>query len=313
METLDVRLFGMLNIRSSDGSNIRLHTPRVQELFCYLVLKRDQVHPRELLFDLFWRNSPPAQARRNLRQTLWQIQSCFNSELCSDVRVVFACAAWVQITPNIMLHTDVTDFEQAFKLAQGMPSDSITAQQATALQAAVDLYQGDLLEGWYSDWCLVERERLQTMYLAMLDQLMGFCDLNQRYDRGLDYGARVLRYDRANERTHRRMMRMLYLSGNRSAALQQYKQCTAALREELDVAPSTRTAQLYAQIQSDTLEPKQQFDLVEPSSAGAGIRSGSLVDMLDRLRRMRDVVTSVQTQLRQDIQMIDTMIDELSG
>jgi len=28
----------------------------------------------------------------------------------------------------------------------------------------VDLYQGDLLEGWYQDWLLCERERLQNMF-----------------------------------------------------------------------------------------------------------------------------------------------------
>ena len=63
MDTIDIRLFGQLTIRSGNGDEISLATPRVQELFCYLVLQHDQIHSRELLFDLFWRNSSPIQAR----------------------------------------------------------------------------------------------------------------------------------------------------------------------------------------------------------------------------------------------------------
>src|SRR5438128_1039451 len=58
------------------------------------------------------------------------------------------------------------------------------------------LYRGDLLEGWYSDWCLYERERLQHMYLAMLDKLMEYSESHQEYETGQTYGMRALRYDR---------------------------------------------------------------------------------------------------------------------
>jgi len=40
------------------------------------------------------------------------------------------------------------------------------------LQEAVRLSYADLLEGWYQDWCLYERERLQNIYLLILDKLM---------------------------------------------------------------------------------------------------------------------------------------------
>ena len=34
------------------------------------------------------------------------------------------------------------------------------------------LYRGDLLTGWYQDWCLIERERYQCMFVSLLDKLM---------------------------------------------------------------------------------------------------------------------------------------------
>ena len=38
----------------------------------------------------------------------------------------------------------------------------------------------------------------------------------------LAYGARILHCDRARERTHRRLMRLHFLAGDRTAALRQY-------------------------------------------------------------------------------------------
>jgi DNA-binding SARP family transcriptional activator len=314
MDALNVSLFGRLTIRWADGELVNLATPRVQELFCYLVLQRDQAHSREILFDLFWRNSSPSQARRNLRQTLWQLQRIFDvSESCSAVRLVRTCTTWVQINPDATLQTDVATFEQAFALVNGVPADHMNPQQAQVLQSAVALYRGDLLEGWYQDWCLVERERLQNKYLAMLDKLMCFCEARQMYDIGLDYGKLVLRYDRANERAHRRIISLFYLSGNRTAALNQYENCVAALQEELDVGPSARTTTLYQQICADTLDARPHADMAAPLALDQGAGGYPLVGVLDSLRQMWATVAMMQGQLQQEIQTIEKAIAEWHG
>ncbi len=64
----------------------------------------------------------------------------------------------------------------------------------------MDLYRGDLLEGWYQEWCLFERERLQNAYMLMLDKLMGYCEAHSEYEQGLVYGDLILRLDHASER-----------------------------------------------------------------------------------------------------------------
>src|SRR5205823_7801753 len=113
--------------------------------------------------------------------------------------------------------------EQAFTCTEGVSSRDLDDRQVQLLLGAVQLYQGDLLEGCYLEWCLAERERLQRMYLAMLDKLMGHCEAHREYETGLDYGLRILRCEPASERTHRRMMRLQYLAGDRTAALRQYQ------------------------------------------------------------------------------------------
>ncbi|MCB9134974.1 MAG: tetratricopeptide repeat protein [Anaerolineales bacterium] len=59
---------------------------------------------------------------------------------------------------------------------------------------------------------------------------------------------------------HRQLMRLLVLSGQRSAALEQYQMCKSRLLDELGVEPGVKTQALYEQIRQGT-------PLVAPSSA----------------------------------------------
>jgi len=228
---------------------------KAQELFCYLLLHRDRPHNREILADVLCGDSPTARPRKCLRQALWQLQAGLGSQTERLAHPVFLVEPnWVQLNPQAEVWLDVTVFEQAFDLVHGVVGRHLGAAGAQVLQEAVHLYQGDLLEGWYQDWCVYERERLQQMCLTVLDKLMDYCEAHQEYERGLVYGACSLRYDRARERTYRRLMRLCYLSGDRTAALRQYERCVAALDEGLGVTPAKCTVRLHEQIRVDQLE-----------------------------------------------------------
>ncbi|MEZ4660564.1 MAG: hypothetical protein R2911_23660 [Caldilineaceae bacterium] len=43
---------------------------------------------------------------------------------------------------------------------------------------------------------MFERERLQLIYLTLLDKLMGYCESQQLYEQGIAYGQTILRFDR---------------------------------------------------------------------------------------------------------------------
>jgi DNA-binding SARP family transcriptional activator len=211
-------------------------------------------------------------------------------------------ADWIQLNPITTLWLDVAIFEQAYELTQGIPGYALNTQQKQALQLAIPLYQGDLLEGWYQQWCLFERERLQNMYLEMLNKLMDACEAVQEYEAGLIYGTRILRCDRAHEPTHRRLMRLHYLTGNRTAALRQYRRCLAALKEELDVRPGKSTVALYEQIRTDRLSE------LTPVLPKTDVPSISLLDILEHLHHLHSELTTIQQQLQQDIQAVEVIM-----
>ena len=239
---------------------------KVQELFCYLLLHRDRPHPRETLASLLWGDAPTIQSKKYLRQTLWQLQTALDAPPAAPVagQVLEVEADWVQLRSATDLWLDVAVFEQASLQSQGVPGEQFDPATAATAQAAVALYGGDLLEGQYQDWCLYERERLQQIYLTLLDKLMGYHTVRRAYELAASYGTRILRYDRAHERTHRQLMRLHYLAGDRAAALRQYARCRTALADELGVTPARSTLALYEQIRADQVDAAPPVPTMPP-------------------------------------------------
>lgn len=308
MQKLSVTLFGKFGIRRDGRALSGFDSCKAQELFCYLLLHRERPHSRETLAGLLWGDIPTSQSKKYLRQALWQLQTALECSAESDEdRVLLVENEWVHVNSRACPWLDVAVFEQAFALSQGLPGERLDAQAAQALEVAVRLYEADLLEGWYQDWCLYERERLQNIYLAMLDKLMSYCETQRSYELGLIYGAHIIRYDRARERTHRQMMRLQYLAGDRTSALRQYERCVAALDEELGVKPDKSTQALYEQIRLDKLSDKAASEI--EIETGADPAPASLPEFLNRLKHLRAVLTDIQRQIQQDIRAVELTLN----
>lgn len=251
MGSMHISLFGKLRIQSHNAITINVEPRRAEELLCYLLLYRQRFHEREKLATLLWPDTAPVQSKRYLRQTLWQLQSTMNRALQPELHLLHVEHKRLGINLQPTDWLDIAIFEQAFANVADKAGRDLCSDQAEQLRQATQLYQGDLLEGWYQDWCILERDRLQNMYLAMLDKLVAYSEACQTYEAGVAYGTQILRYDRAREHTHRQLMRLYHLAGNRSAALHQFDVCVTALREELDVEPASSTVTLYQQIMNE--------------------------------------------------------------
>ena len=301
MCVLRISLLGRFHVHCDDQVMTGLDALKVQELFCYLLLYRDHPHRRETLASMLWGDSLTAQSKKNLRQILWHLQTTLAPYTGpTDGHVLVVEPEWVRFNSESSLWLDVSMFEQAAALTHGVSGRDLDIQQAQALQEAVQLYRGDLLEGWYQDWCLYERERLQNVYLTMLDKLMGYCEAQDQYEAGLDYGARILRHDRARERTHWQMMRLYYLAGDRTGALRQYQRCVAALDEELGVKPAARTVALYEQIRAD--QPRDPA--LAPGETSAAFDAVTLPQVLEHLSQIQRALADVQDQVQQHIDAV---------
>jgi DNA-binding SARP family transcriptional activator len=137
----------------------------------------------------------------------------------------------------------------------------------------------------------------------VLDKLMSWCVVHHAYEAGLAYGHQVLRYERARECTHRRLMRLYYLAGDRTAALRQYARCVAALDEELEVKPAKRTVELYNQICADEMDAIA--NLIPPQATGAERPTALPSQLIEQLNKLREVLSELQAHVQQDRQPLD--------
>ncbi|NIN69137.1 MAG: hypothetical protein GTO63_31505, partial [Anaerolineae bacterium] len=156
MAELSVRLFRKLDIERDGQALADINARKVQELFCYLLLHRDRPHHREILASLlWWPDSTTAQSKRYLRQALWRLQAHLGcQDQSTSARMFLVEPEWVCLDPAADLWLDVAEFEQTFTHVEGVPGQTLDEVRAQALREAVDLYRGDLLEGWFQDWCL---------------------------------------------------------------------------------------------------------------------------------------------------------------
>ncbi len=305
MESLRISFFGRFSIQKGGQSIAGCQSCKAQELLSYLLLHRDRPHARETLASLLWGDHcTTAQSKKYLRKALWQLQATLNDVLDSaGDTLVLVDSDWLQINTKMPLWFDVGVFEAAYAQVRGIPGDQLEPESVRVVQHGVEIYGGDLLEGWYQDWCLGERERLQQIYLIMLDKLIGYCETTRQYELGLFYGECNLRYDRAREHTYQQVMRLLYAIGDRTGALRQYDRCVAALKEELDVKPSARTTTLYELIRTDQATALDAW--AAPAEVAPLETSFSLLDRLDRIINLQHKLAALQTKIQHEIKAVE--------
>ena len=157
------------------------------------------------------------------------------------------------------------------------------------MESVLGLYSADLLEGFYEDWALQERERLRLVYLSCLARLMQHHARQNAYQQGLQYGQLILRHDPLREEIHRQVMRLHWRAGERDRAVRQYYVCREILAAELAIPPMPETEALFAQIVAGSSDDPSapQPSTAQPAADGLQDVLRSIADVSARLEAAR--------------------------
>jgi ABC-type oligopeptide transport system substrate-binding subunit/DNA-binding SARP family transcriptional activator len=258
--TLRFRFLGPLDIHSGDRQLPKPATLKSQSLLAYLVLHRDQPQPRERLAGMLWGERSERRARGSLSTALWHIRRCLPQDdlILSDPHTV-------QFSPSADVWLDVEAF-------RGQAS----CEDVNSLQAAVALYRGPLLDGFYDDWIVNERYRLETLFADALVRLVMGHEEQENDEAALAAARRLLQHDPLREGAHRAAMRAYCRLGRRNAALEQYQRCREIVQEELGTEPMVETTELWQAILERRFEvgsarqgAPAELSAVEPSGPRA--------------------------------------------
>ena len=159
-ESWRIQLLGGLTARRGDEEISRFATSRVGSLLARLALAAGRPHGREELADLLWPDADGDAARLNLRVALASLRKQLEPPGTPPGSVLVADRTSVRLNSHAC-QTDAGDFEAALKAAGRAPTASGKRQ---ALDEAVALFRGELLPGFYDEWVLEERERLNAAF-----------------------------------------------------------------------------------------------------------------------------------------------------
>ncbi len=244
MPDVQARLLGA-PVFEVDGRLLPLGSGRVPALLGYLVATR-QMHARERLSGLFWPDVPERNALASLRTALYDVRRALGD--ASDV--LFVERTRVGLRPERIVQLDLATLEVGAADGDGFDE--------AAAEAAVAAYNGTFLEGVavpdapeFDDWLVVERERYLNLYVRAAWRLGRHNAAVERFDRAAAFARRVLAVDPLREEVHQALMLYLARSGQRAAALAQFKLCEALLDTELGIRPLESTLRLFEAIKSD--------------------------------------------------------------
>jgi DNA-binding SARP family transcriptional activator len=246
MSTLRVALLGSPRIEVG-GAPLRVDTRKAVALLAYLACSGRR-HGRDQLAALLWPDADDAHARAALRRTL----SALNHALGGGAQVGGDRAGLELEAPGLDL--DVRAFRELVAAcdAHGHGPERACAACAGPLERAVALHRGDFLAGFalrdapdFEDWQLAEAATLRREQAGALQRLVDAQAVRGHWQAAVAAAERWLALDPLHEPAHRQLMRLYAWSGQRGAAMRQYRACLRVLDEELGVPPLEETTDLY--------------------------------------------------------------------
>lgn len=263
-----------------------------RSVFAFLVMHRDRPMHRDLLAGIFWPDLSESKARRRLSQTLWQIQDVVNEGSNSPLSVTTDTIAF-DISKSYWL--DVEEFDRSFDVSavSDREPSSPPGAEPSALRTCVELYRGDLLAGFFDDWVVVDQDLYRQRYISVLRRLVDATKADGAYEEALAHARRLTHHDPLSEGVHKEVMRLCFLLGRTSEAVEQYERCRSILAEELDSEPSQSMVELYERIirqRKAGIRPAHELDIDLPLNTrmaapfvGRDQERRDLVDCMERV------------------------------
>lgn len=235
---LEIRLLGPPRV-IRDGAVVTFETRKALALLAHLALA-ELPRSREVLCELLYPGHDPERARGALRRTLSTLRAGIGAER------VQADSAGLSLVRSRDLVIDVERFRK---------------RSGTDPAAAVNEFAGPFLEGfglrdspdfdtWQQEEAGALNRELASVLRRRIEQLVGDAD----FEAAVPLARRWLDLDPLHEPAHRDLIRLYAWSGDRAAALDQYRACVRVLSADLGVSPVAETVTLFEQVYDGVLD-----------------------------------------------------------
>lgn len=300
MDALRIWLFGRVRVTHGEGSPEIGITRGAQTLLAFLLLHPNRYHPRDVLAELAWGDRPDDQARGALNTALWRLRRLLEPKgTPRGTYLRTTTSGEVGFNWDSDYWLDLAVFEKCARCILAIPADAMQTEHAQQLENILPLYEGELLEGFYDDWAVRERERLRDLNLSCLTRLMHHYRRRHEPEQGQRYAQAILRLDPLREEIHREAMRLFAENGQRALAIRQFEWCRQVLAAEMGIPPMSETEALYQQFLSDGSS--------SPLPPSPDPESATLSQALRQLQTARQEFAQAQDRLQQAIELVQRL------
>jgi len=225
-------------------------TRHAKHLFLYLALSEGKLFLEDKLIDMFWGDSPANKGRQSLQTTLTRIRNVFRKKL-KDVAspdYIVRDGKFLSFNKEACYWIDVEEFRRCIEAGEKFEGMDNPGKAVVEYQKAERLYEGDLLEGIYEDWCIWKREELWEKYLSCLAKLAHYSLERGNPESAFKYADKILKSDPLNSKGIINYMRASCRMGKRDAAVKRYHQYVRGIEKELGIPPEPDVIRLYNEI-----------------------------------------------------------------
>ena len=232
---------------------------KTETLLKILLTERGRVFSQDQLIELLYGGEEPHKKSGNLRGRISELRRALEPHLGkgSNSRYILRLGEGYCFSSNAPCWLDTEAFQEAVSAAERAQESGDWRPAVEAYERAIQLYRGEFLEAdRYEEWSLTPREHWQGAYLATLSQLaechaqLGDCS------RAITACRQILKTQPTCESATRQLMRYYYAAGEDSRAMEVFNDGRCALKERLDVEPSSETQALYERIRQGQLSRK---------------------------------------------------------
>lgn len=225
--------------------------PLVREFF-FFILEQGPVTRGEVGL-AFWPDYSPGKVSSAFHSTMYRLRRVIPPEF-----IIYDVDTDVYLVdPGWGYWYDVHSFEEILEraaIAEPEAAESLYRQ-------AIELWAGDYLAEFSSEWCVAEREGLRRLYVNALRQLARLCQKGENYREAVIFYHRALQEDPFAEGIHRALMLCYSAAGERHLAIKHYLTYADTLLQEMGISPMDETVELYERILQGVLgDPRKHPD-----------------------------------------------------
>lgn len=244
--TVTIRTFGGFQMSKGDKDVAEDDWPtqKALRLFAHLAISRTPITDGALM-EMLWPDAPETKARNSLRNAVHQVRTVLkkiDDRPPSKLLVRGRKSGTVRLDFDYVLDVELLDqyLKEATTASEEGDIDTAIAKSKLAL----DLCQGEFMEGFHDEWAESLRVQHRELYLKAIGTLANAYLEAEQYEEAEVAARRMLVLDDLREDAHEIAIRALAGDGRSAEAIRHYEETVDLFEREIGVSPASLTSVL---------------------------------------------------------------------